>query len=364
MAVDDPWYPGKKIVDARARKQHQYELDTLRVQNQYNSEQAQQAYYRQLAAYDYQFDKEAEFNSPFAQMQRYQAAGLNPYLITGNITNGSINASMSSAPQASSGSGGTSVDLAGSANGTLNALANIANASQSLAQLGSSIDLNKSSAAKNYAEAKKTAGVDTENTIADTELKRADTSLRASQKENIAADTRRLNYMVDKFLPKQADEIQKRIEDLGSQIWQRQQVTPAEVAKLRQEIAESITRANLNDATRAKVNKELQWFDDQVTAALKISDQTFQQMLSNNSVLKIRNQISQDVLNTSDVNGLWNDEQFRNNIYKLRALQFLTPSPGLDSYSEGAGLLESLGRGYNLFFGGKSGSSSIKGFLK
>lgn len=348
-----------------AKKQRSHDFRMLEREQKFNAEQAQISYDRQREMYEYQFNKESAYNSPLAQMQRYKAAGLNPALMmqNGGIDAGNTSVNVPSVDSATA--SGSASNLAGFQNNTLTALANIANTAQGLFQLDSQVSLNKSQEVKNLADAAKTSGVDTENVKADTSLKgaqlsnvQADTNLKQSQKENVKKDTERLTYMLDKFLPKQYDELIARIEDLGSQIWQRQQVTPSEIAKFRQEIAESISRMHLNEKTEQKVDKELHWFDQQVMSSLNISEQTFQQMLSNNSLLKIQNDISKDILNTENVNGLWNDTQFRNNIYKLRALQFLTPSPGLNSYSEGAGLLESLSRSYNLF-GGKE-----KGFLK
>lgn len=349
-----------------AKKQRAHDIDMLQREQKFNAEQAQVAYDRQRELYDYQFQKESEYNSPLAQMQRYKAAGLNPALMAGQMDSGNISGVGSSVSPASA--SGSASNLAGFQNNTLTALANIADTAQGLFSINSQVDLNKSQEVKNYADAAKTSGVDTENVRADTKLKgaqtisqKADAELKGAQKENIQEDTRRLTFTIDKFLPKQYEEIQKRIEDLGSQIWQRQQITPAEVAKFRQEIAESISRMHLNEITEAKINKELDWFDAQVTASLNISEQTFQQMLSNNSLLKIQNEIAKDILNTDNVNGLWNNSDFRNNIYKLRALQFLTPSPGLDSYGQGAGILESFGRSFNLF---KGKDDNVKGFLK
>lgn len=352
-------------------KQREHDIDMLKREQRFNATQAQIAYDRQKEFYNYQFQNESNYNSPLSQMQRYKAAGLNPYLLAGSGGFDSGNTGVSASSPSSASASGSASNLAGFQNNTLSALANIASTAQGLYSLSSQVDLNKSQEVKNYADAEKTAGVDTENTRADTKLKTtqssnvaADTELKREERANVAADTRRLNYMVDKFLPKQYDEIAKRIEDLGSQIWQRQQITPAEVAKFRQEVAESISRMHLNEATESKINKEIEYFDERVCAELNISEQTYQQMLSNNSLLKLQNGIAEDILNTNDVNGLWNNSQFRNNIYKLRALQFLTPSPGLDSYQQGANVFESFGRGYNLFFGGKSGQNSIKGFLK
>lgn len=357
-----------------AERQHGYDVDMLEREQQFNAEQSQVAYDRQREFYQMQFINESNYNSPLAQMQRYRQAGLNPMLA--NMDAGSTSVSATS-PSAASASGSNTVNLAALQNNTLTALSNAANIAQGLSQLQSQTDLNKSQEVKNYADATKTAGVDTEEARAnikkimqDTATGRAqelntiaDTEVKGEQKKNIAEDTRRLSYLVDKFLPKQYDEIAKRIEDLASQIWQRQQVTPAEVARLHQEVAESISRMNLNQSQKEFVDKQVDWFDQQAAVELGISRQQFQQLLSNNMLLGVKNQISTDILNTKNVNGLWNDSDFRNNVYKLRALETLNPLPGLDMFQQGLQGVESIGRSWNLF-GGSKQNSSIKGFLR
>lgn len=358
----------------KEQRQHRYDVDMLEREQSFNAEQAQQAYDRQREFYDYQFDKESKYNSPLSQMQRYKEAGLNPYLMDYEDGNVGIGAS---SPSAASSSGSNSVNVAAFENNTLQALSNVANIAQGFAELSTQADLNKSQQVKNYADAAKTSGVDTEEVKAnisklmqDTNTSRAqelntiaDTQVKGEQKKNIAEDTRRLSYTVDKFLPKQLDEISKRIEDLASQIWQRQQVTPAEVASLRQEIAESVSRVNLNSRQAALLDKQLDWFDQRAAVELGISRQQFQQLASNNMLLGLRNSISSDILNTKNVNGLWNDSDFRNNVYKLRALETLNPFPALDFLNQGLNGIESIGRSFNLF-GGDSKNHSIKGFLR
>lgn len=366
---------GMRTGEEKDRQQHDYDVDMLQREQQFNAEQAQVAYERQREFYDYQFQKESSYNSPLAQMQRYKAAGLNPYLMQTDSGNTSVSAS---SPSSASASGSNTVNMAAFQNNTLSALNNVASIAQGLGQLQSQTDLNKSQEVKNYADATKTAGVDTDEVKAninkimqDTQTSKAqelntiaDTELKGEQKKNVAEDTRRLSFMVDKFLPKQYDEIQKNIEDIASQIWQRQQVTPAEVARIHQEIAESISRVNLNSSNKALLDKQLDWFDQQASVNLGISRQQFQQLCSNNMLLTLRNNISADILNTENVNGLWNDSDFRNNVYKLRALQTLNPFPGLDILNQGLQGVESIGRSFNLFGGSDSRSKSIKGFLR
>lgn len=365
---------GMRTGEEKDRQQHDYDVDMLQREQQFNAEQAQVAYNREREFYNYQFDKESRYNSPLAQMQRYKAAGINPFLA--DIGDGNTSVSPSS-QSAASASGSNTVDVVGSANSTLQALQNAANIAQGMASLNSNMDLQKSQEVKNYADATKTAGVDTEETraniakiVQETATSKAseknidaNTELTKTQTENVAADTRRLAFMVEKFLPKSMDEISKNIENLASQIWQRQQVTPAEVAELRQNVLESVSRMNLNQSQKNYVDKQVDWFDRQAAMAMSISHQQFQQLMSNTSVLTARNSIVKDILDTDDVGGLFNSKDFRNNIYKLRALETLNPFPASQNIQDLFNLGESAGRTFNLFGNGKE-KSKVLGFLK
>lgn len=78
----------------RAKKQHkrnkeiiglqnQYEIDRMNLQADLNKEQADYSQGLQKEMYDYTFNKEAEYNSPGAQVERLKTAGLNPALMYG-----------------------------------------------------------------------------------------------------------------------------------------------------------------------------------------------------------------------------------------------------------------------------------------
>lgn len=324
-------------------RQHRFDVEMLEREQAFNAEQSQVAYDRQREFYNMQFANESEYNSPLSQMQRYKQAGLNPFLA--NMDNGATSVGASS-QSAASASGSNTVNAAAFQNNTLTALGNIASIAQGMAQLESQSDLNKSQEVKNYAEATKTAGVDTEetkenikkiaqetatgraqelNTIADTEVKKA-------QKENIAEDTKRLSFLVEKYMPKQMDEIAKRIEDLGSQIWQRQQVTPAEVAQMYQEIAESVSRVKLNEShidlnsrQSSFLQKQIDSYADELQARLNLSGQEFQQLQTRNSTLKLRNSLINDILTFDHSEDNFMDTHFRDKVFRLRALMTLDP---------------------------------------
>jgi len=61
-------------------------------QNQYNMFQEQNAFNEQM------YNRMQEYNTPAAQMQRYQEAGINPYIAAGNVQTGNAQSSLQSAP--------------------------------------------------------------------------------------------------------------------------------------------------------------------------------------------------------------------------------------------------------------------------
>lgn len=359
----------------KQRKQHEYDVEMFEREARFNADQAQLSYDRQRDFYNYQFERESDYNSPLRQMQRYKAAGLNPALVAQGISSGETSVS-SSSPSSASASGSNTVDVVGSYNSTIQALQGLSDMSQGLGSLASQIELNNSVIDKNYAEANKIRGADTRESESRTSKNIQDTKTSAAQEENIKsntkltekqvehveADTKRLTFMVEKYMPQEMKESVKRMQQMETDIWQRQQVTPAEIAKFRQEVAESASRVKLNERQEQLLQKELDWYDQRVAADLAISKQQFQQLCSNNEVLKLKNSISSDVLRSKNVNGLWNDSQFRENIYKLRALELLTPSPGLAPLEQGSGIIKNLGQTYDLFKS-KNKSSNIRGYL-
>lgn len=83
-----------------SRLQNQKQFDATMAYNKWAMEN-QQEYNRDM--YDYAFQKESEYNSAFAQRQRYEAAGLNPYMMMNGGSAGV--ASAANAPTSSSSSG-------------------------------------------------------------------------------------------------------------------------------------------------------------------------------------------------------------------------------------------------------------------
>lgn len=83
-----------------SRLQNQKQFDATMAYNKWALEN-QQDYNRDM--YDYAFQKESEYNSASAQRQRYEAAGLNPYMMMNGGSAGV--ASAANAPTSSSSSG-------------------------------------------------------------------------------------------------------------------------------------------------------------------------------------------------------------------------------------------------------------------
>lgn len=278
---------GSKYWDAK--HQHDFDVDMLQREQQFNADQAQVAYDRQREFYNMQFQNESEYNSPLSQMQRYMQAGMNPAMM--NLNEGNTNVSASS-PSAASASGSNTVNMAALQSNQLQAIQNVAGFLNEFQKVQSEVDLNKTQAAKNVAEADKIAGVDTDkahaeikNVLADTDFKQAqkvkteaDTELSKTQKENVAQETENLRYSLKHLLPKQSRELEANIKKIYNDIENSQQMTKAQCAELFQNIRESVSRVELNNRQSDLVWKEIQSFDEKLQAELDVSREQFQQL--------------------------------------------------------------------------------------
>lgn len=90
----------------QAAKNRAWQMRMQQMQNDFNAKQAELAFQRNQSEWTRQFDLTNRYNSPSAQMERYEAAGINPYMAAGNIQGGTSSASPSAsgAPAASSSS--------------------------------------------------------------------------------------------------------------------------------------------------------------------------------------------------------------------------------------------------------------------
>lgn len=297
------------------KRQHEYDVDMFERESQFNAEQAQIAYDRQREFYDYQFGIESEYNSPLSQMQRYKAAGLNPYLM--DFSDGSTNVSASS-PSSASASGHNTVNGAAYQSNQLQALNNIVQFANAFRELDSQISLNESAVAKNIAEANKVAGVDsdksraeiknilsdTKNKDADTIKKIAETDLTEKQKDKVIQETENLSYTLKHLLPKQSKEILARIEQITNDIKNSQQLTRAQCAEMFQNIKESVSRVELNNRESDLLYKQYNVFDEKFAADLNLSREQFQQLKLGNIRTEMLNQFTDEFMSAKPINNI------------------------------------------------------------
>lgn len=244
------------------QKTRDYNLNLAKQQNQWNIDQ---------------WNRENEYNTPLNQMNRYKSAGLNPDLMYGQQ-----NLSAAS-PEMTSGEGATPMDYSPVANGptigeaaSIAANARLTNAQAKLAESqADKVDSETVGQTINNEWLPKLLKGQTEINEADVKQKLADAGLKGKQIEVAAEQI--------KVMQQSVKESQKKIEDLQSQMENRtfqqvqsmleynlkkdkqsyevreilskiglNSVTARRVASLLPyEIAESISRTNVNDATAA-----------------------------------------------------------------------------------------------------------------
>lgn len=285
----------------RRETQHKYDVEMLEREQSFNAQQAQVAYDRQREFYDYQFNRESQYNSPVAQMQRYKSAGLNPFLM--NFADGSTSVGASS-PASASASGSNTVNTEAGFSNALSALNNVANIAQSFAGMSSQMDLNRSQSILNDANAAKISGVDTDKVKSEIAVnnqnvvtQKSQEKLNNSQSSNIDASTQEIFYKLENILPKQDRELLARIRQIYNDMNISQNTSKAQVAKMYQEIAESISNTNLNYKSAAMVDKELEAFAQRLANELNISEEQFQMMQNQNQRLKIESDVIQRLMN-------------------------------------------------------------------
>ena len=81
-------------------------------------------------------------------------------------------------------------------------------------------------------------GVEIGNINQDTAVKVAQEKLTNSQTDKVKEETRQTTYLIDKYLPKQYDEIVKRIDKMSADITNSNQLTKAQVALFNKQISE------------------------------------------------------------------------------------------------------------------------------
>lgn len=281
-------------------RQHRFDVEMLEREQQFNADQAQVAYDRQREFYNLQFNNESSYNSPLAQMQRYKQAGLNPFLVSLSEGNTSVSAS---SPAAASASGSNTVNAAAFQSNAINALSNVANIAQGFASLSSQMDLNSSQSNLNAVNAAKAAGVDTEKVRSEIAVnnqnvatQKSQEKLNESQSNKVDADFKEVIYNLEHILPAKEKELLANIAKTYNDMEISQNTSKAQIAKMYQDIAESITRADLNTKNAALAQKEVDAFEQRLENELNISSEQFQMMQNQNSRLKIESDVMQRLM--------------------------------------------------------------------
>ena len=221
------------------QKTRDYNLNLAKQQNQWNIDQ---------------WNRENEYNTPAAQMSRYKAAGLNPDLMYGQQ-----NLSAAS-PEMTAGEPGSPMDYSPVANGptigeaaSIAANARLTNAQAKLAESqADKVDAETIGQTINNDWLPKLLKGQTEINEADVKQKLADAGLKGKQIEVAVEQI--------KVMQQSVKESQKKIEDLQSQMENRtfQQVQAMleynlRKDKQRHEISEILSRVGLNHASTRRI---------------------------------------------------------------------------------------------------------------
>lgn len=231
------WRQAKKM----AEKQHQYNIETMAIQDAYN---------KQNAAIAQQYNKDLwDYTNYENQVKHLEAAGLNPALLYGKGGGGGATAAGAS-PMGVSAVGGNEV-AAGSgfaAGGTHMGIA-LADIIANLKLKSSQAEANKASAAKDSADAAKTAGIDTQLAQAQEKLANAKT------------DTEKTLQMLNTW---NTEEKKKAIE-----------ATNVEIQKGNAELRSLLAQAYVNEQTKdVLVDQRLQDLQNTINNGWKIMAET------------------------------------------------------------------------------------------
>lgn len=298
------------------KKSYKWTKELYEHQNRFNAEQAQIAYDRQRDFYDYSFNKEfenekfwADYNSPMKQVQRMKQAGLNPALLTSQLSSGEMSTSaagQSSSPQASAAGVGQF-----QSQGVFNGI-NMAD-TISLLSLLSQTELNDSVVKKNEAEVNKT-GQEIEESKTRQKNIDADTELKGTQKEHVKASIRETLFNFEHMLPADLKKRFAEINQINNDIQQSQTLTRAQVAKFSQEIKESVSRINLNKKQGLKIDAEIDNMNKRLEKDLQLSEQQFQHLKVQTHLQQSKNDIFDQIMNADG----WKIEPL---LLKLRLLE-------------------------------------------
>ena len=319
--------------EARNAKSYKYTKRLQDEQNRFNAQQAQIAYDRQRELYNYQYQNERsaflsdrehneQYNSPLAQMQRYKQAGLNPALLTGQIGSGSANVdfsapSMPGVDSTSSGSQGQ-FQMDQGFSGISSALMSMSQLLTQQQVADSQVKLNDSVSEKNEVEKANIAadtekkgaeksniekdtekkGVEIGNISQDTAVKVAQEKLTNSQTDKVKEETRQTTYLIDKYLPKQYDEIVKRIDKMSADITNSNQITKAQVALFNKQISEIMSNIRLKNRQSELLRHEIFNYDKLAQSTLDLNEKNMKRLGFEAQRLDLQNKIQTDIFNS------------------------------------------------------------------
>lgn len=273
------WFSGKKAQE----RAFNYNMEMQRQQNQFNSAAQQKAYEQNKALAEYAYDREREqwrlenqknldfwnmqnaYNSPQAQMERYQAAGLNPALIYGHDnTAGDLTAASSpsmtthpaQAPEMSGGAG-VSDNQRLQFGDPIREYYQVENMMQSLENSKAQNDVLKSQAFKNMVDAlrgqtardKELAGSPywDENAKFDNVAKRLKNDISGA---TLAA----MLFKNDNFLPLELERRKTLNSLLSQQLSFNDQANPLRIDAIKKSISESLSRTGYYNAMKEFTN--------------------------------------------------------------------------------------------------------------
>ena len=237
------------------QKNREYNLMLARTQNQWNIEQWQ---------------RENDYNSPTAQMSRFRAAGLNPNLVYGQMSNGA------SSPTLTSGAASSPTDMS--------AIGNKRNFGQAM-QEALNLEMQKAQIEAIKAGTEKTKE-DTKNVTASTEALTIDNMYRAAKHEQdlqVGGMTIRLGKSTLKMNDQQMENLKADLEE-----------TVATVESIKQSVEESKARVELlgvqkesqladiirdNEKAKAEIAKTYAEFK-KINAETKITEQEYSEMVA------------------------------------------------------------------------------------
>lgn len=240
------------------KKNRRFYEEQREKQNEFNAQQAQFAYERQRELLQYM----NEYDSPFNQMQRYKAAGINPALAVSNISAAGTNAS--GVPAASGGEA--------PAYSVSNPMSQVSSDLSQIASIFANLKVQTAQAAN--------LNADTEKKGSEKKNLDADTVLKDSQKAAVEASTKEVLQRIEDLNPKIAKKLGAEFDKLISDINNSSQLTLAQVSEIKQNILNLVESAKLTKKQSEFVEKQLEWYDIDMSNKAGIDIQT-QQKLQN-----------------------------------------------------------------------------------